>query len=559
MIGLVWVTARGEAFARHVEASWEETRSFHGKTADEVARAWRSCDSLVLFMATGIAVRAIAPLLDDKNRDPAVVAVDDAGRYAVVVCGGHRGGNDLALAVQRCIGAEAIVTTAGERLGMAALDKMTAALGFKVDPEGDRTAVAAALVSGDRVSLVEDERWPLPPLPPGVVRRTEPVAPCLMITDRLVGIPSPGVVFRPPTLVAGVGCSRGVSAEEVVELIRSTLFEEGLSGSSLTELVSVDVKSDERGLLEAARSLGLKTTFVAASALASVQVPNPSETVREAVGTPSVAEAAVIARGARLIVPKRISGNATVAIGRLAPRGRISIVGTGPGDLALLPDAARDALARSEVAVGLSRYIEQVRAVLRPWTRIVASEIGDEVARAETAISLAGAGHSVALISGGDAGVYAMASPLLERVPEDVDVHIVPGITAASAAAALLGAPLGHDHCSISLSDLLTPWELIRERVRAAGAADFVIAFYNPRSRRRTHQLREACDLLLEHRDPTTPVGVVVDAFRSNQQVEITTLAELDHSQVGMTTIVIVGNSLTRVAGGRMVTPRGYR
>jgi cobalt-precorrin 5A hydrolase/precorrin-3B C17-methyltransferase len=164
----------------------------------------------------------------------------------------------------------------------------------------------------------------------------------------------------------------------------------------------------------------------------------------------------------------------------------------------------------------------------------------------------------VALVSGGDAGVYGMASPALDSAGNDVEVEVIPGVTAANAAAALLGSPLGHDHCSISLSDLLTPWEVIRRRLVAAAEGDFVVVLYNPRSRGRSWQLEEARLLLLEHRGPDTPVGIVTDAYRDGQRIVLTTLGELDACAVGMTTTVVVGSRQTRLVAGRMVTPRGY-
>ena len=161
----------------------------------------------------------------------------------------------------------------------------------------------------------------------------------------------------------------------------------------------------------------------------------------------------------------------------------------------------------------------------------------------------------------GDAGIYAMASLALELVDDalDVDVEVVPGVTASLAAAAVLGAPLGHDHVTISLSDLLTPWPVIERRIRAAADADLVVALYNPRSRGRPWQLGAAREILLEQREPTTPVGVVTDAARPGQRATITTLAALDPDLVGMTTCVVIGSSTTAVVAGRMVTPRGYR
>ncbi|HJV08623.1 MAG TPA: precorrin-3B C(17)-methyltransferase, partial [Acidimicrobiales bacterium] len=188
---------------------------------------------------------------------------------------------------------------------------------------------------------------------------------------------------------------------------------------------------------------------------------------------------------------------------------------------------------------------------------VVRSPIGDETVRAKQAVAEAGAGRRVALVCSGDAGVYAMASLVFE-VADGVEVEVVPGVTAALASAALLGAPLGHDHVIVSLSDLLTPWAAIEARLRAAAEADLVVALYNPRSKGRTWQFDAACDILRTSRRPETPVGVVTDATRPGQSVQITTLGAVDAGAVGMTTCVIVGSSTSQVIGGRMVTPRGY-
>jgi cobalt-precorrin 5A hydrolase/precorrin-3B C17-methyltransferase len=257
-------------------------------------------------------------------------------------------------------------------------------------------------------------------------------------------------------------------------------------------------------------------------------------------------------------VQKQKSGNATIAIGRLPVRGRLSLVSLGPGDEALIPPLVREALVASELVVGLGQYVDRIRHLLRPGTRISTPPLGEEIERAKQALAEAGSGVSVALVSGGDVGVYAMASPALELADEDVEVVVVPGITAAQAAASLLGSPLGHDHCAISLSDLLTPWEIIRERVRAAAEADFVLTLYNPRSKVRDWQLGKAREILLDHRSPDTPVGLVKDAYREGQSVILTDLGSLRPEDVDMLTTVIVGNSRTEIRAGRMVTPRGY-
>ena len=209
--------------------------------------------------------------------------------------------------------------------------------------------------------------------------------------------------------------------------------------------------------------------------------------------------------------------------------------------------------------VGLDQYVDQVRDLARPGTRLLVTGLGQEEERAHSAVREAQRGAAVALLGSGDAGVYAMAAPALEVAGEDVEVVGVPGITAALAAAALLGAPLGHDAATISLSDLHTPWDAIEARVRAVAAADLVVTFYNPRSRGRDWQLPRALQLLREHRADSTPVGVVTDATRPGERVELTTLGEVDPARVTMLACVVVGSSQSRVVSGRFVTPRGYR
>jgi cobalt-precorrin 5A hydrolase/precorrin-3B C17-methyltransferase len=559
MIGLVAATANGRRNAAHLERAWHDASFYEGKPKEALQRAWEECDGIVIFLAVGAAVRLVAPLLEDKLRDPGVVCVDDARRFAVALVGGHGGGaNALAGRLADTLGATPVVTTASDAVEVPALDFFGSKLDFRPERGSDLAAVGAALVSGERVNLVSERRWPLGPLPENLVRAEEPEPPLILISDRLVDVPRPAVIYRPPSLIVGVGCSRGVEVMKILDLIHSSLAEPRLAVKSIASLASIEAKSDEAGLLAAAKELGVPLRFYAAEVLSAIDVPNPSPVVENAVGTPSVAEASVLASGAELVVEKQNSENATVAVGRLPVRGRLYLVSLGPGDDALIPPLAREALAASEMVVGLGQYVDRIRNLLRPGTRVSTPPLGSEIERAEQALDEARAGASVALVSGGDVGVYAMASPALELADEEVDVTVVPGVTAAQAAASLLGSPLGHDHCSISLSDLLTPWEIIRERVRAAAEADFVISLYNPRSKGRDWQLGKAHEILLEHRPPNTPAGIVKDAYRKGQQVIHTDLGSLRPEDVDMLTIVIIGNSQTEVRAGRMVTPRGY-
>ncbi|MFF5251812.1 precorrin-3B C(17)-methyltransferase [Streptomyces leeuwenhoekii] len=554
MIGLISATSAGAAARDRLAAAWpDRTRVYDGPVKDAVRRAFAECEQLVCFLATGAVVRLVAPLLEEKTTDPGVVCVDEAGRFAVSLVGGHGGGaNDLARAVGEALGAEPVVTTATDAAGVAGLDT----LGLPV--EGAVAAVSRALLDGEPVALRAEVAWPLPPLP---VAGDGPYT--IRVTDRLVEPAEREAVLRPPTLVVGVGASKGAPVTEVLEVIDGALRDAGLSVRSVAELATVDAKAGEPGIVEAAARLGVPLVTYAAGDLARVEVPNPSDAPLAAVGTPSVAEAAALVRGGELLVPKRKSAAspamATCAVVRRPGRGRLAVVGLGPGARDLLTPRAKAELERASVLVGLDQYVDQIRDLLRPGTRILESGLGAEEERARTAVAEARKGHAVALIGSGDAGVYAMASPALAEASDDIDVVGVPGVTAALAAGAILGAPLGHDHVSISLSDLHTPWEVIERRVRAAAEADLVVTFYNPRSRGRDWQLPKALAILAGHREPGTPVGVVRNASRPDESSRVTTLAELDAATVDMMTVVTVGNTATRLIAGRMVTPRGYR
>lgn len=243
------------------------------------------------------------------------------------------------------------------------------------------------------------------------------------------------------------------------------------------------------------------------------------------------------------------------------------IVGTGPGAICHLTESAKNAIEDANVIIGYNSYVELVRPLL-DGKKVISTTMMQEVQRCREAIELARAGESVALVSGGDSGIYGMAGLVLELVEIDtrqtpdlphLDIRVIPGISAVQAAAALLGAPLMHDFSVISLSDLMTPWDLIKVRLEAVAKADFVVAIYNPRSKSRTKQIQEAQGILLAHRSPETPVGVVRDACREGQSVVVTTLGQLLKHDIDMSTIVLIGNSSTFIdATGLMVTPRGY-
>ncbi|MEN3361928.1 MAG: cobalt-precorrin hydrolase / cobalt-factor methyltransferase / precorrin-3B, partial [Mycobacteriales bacterium] len=371
-VGLVTATAGGRAAAADLAGRWPDTR---GYPVADIGAAWRECAALVCFLAVGATVRLLAPLLAGKDVDPGVVCVDEARRFAVAVLGGHGGGaNALAERVADALGGTAVLTTGTDAAGLAALDE----LGWPV--AGDVAAVTRAMLDGAEVTLTADATWPLPPLPVRLAAAADP--PSIVVTDRLVELPGPVVLLRPPSLVVGVGASSGVPAGEVIELIRAALAAGGLAAGSVRELSTVDIKAAEPGIVAAARELGVPLVTHPAAELATVDVPHPSEVVRAAVGTPSVAEAAALAGGGELVVPKRKSARATAAVARVRPRGRLALVGLGPGAADLVTPRATAELRRASVIVGLDQYVDRVRGLLRPGTRVAASGLGAEERRA---------------------------------------------------------------------------------------------------------------------------------------------------------------------------------
>jgi cobalt-precorrin 5A hydrolase/precorrin-3B C17-methyltransferase len=364
-----------------------------------------------------------------------------------------------------------------------------------------------------------------------------------------------------------MGASTGADETALWDLLHAALAGAGLDPGAISALATLDRKASEPAIVAVARRLGVPLKTFEANDLTAVAAPNPSAVVAAAVGTASVAEAAAIlgaGPGATLVAPKVVSAtrDSTVALARRRlPEGHLSVVGLGPGEAAQRTPAASAAVGHAEVVIGYAPYLDLAGDLLRAGQTLVPSPIGAEAERAQEALARAGSGQRVALVCSGDAGVYAMASLVFELAPRfgEPPISVIAGIPAAVSGAALLGAPIGHDHAAISLSDLLTPWEVIRCRLQAAADGDFVVSLYNPRSARRTSQLAEAVGILAARRPGTTPAAVLTDIGRPGQRVTRTTLAALDTDQVDMRSLVVIGSTTTRWISGRMVTPRGYQ
>jgi len=567
----VSITDRGAALAAKLPYEHRQ-----GRLMDTVREEWEHCDGLIVFAAAGLVVRAVAALLRDKHHDPAVVSVDETGQHAVVLLGGHqRNGNDLARQVAALTGATPVISTATDLAGLPAVDAIE---GFTA--RGDIAGLSRQWLDGNPPTLSVDDAlrsWPVPsclgdPATTDATEQTDMAAsPLLRVSDCVTDIRPGEVTLVPRCLVVGVGASKGASTEGLCDAVHQALSSAGLDVSAVAAVATLDAKAAEPAIVELAERLGVGIVSLGASLLCSVEVPNPSEIVREAVGTPSVAEAAAVVAagpGSRLVSTKTISAtrDSTVAIARrLSAAGSLHVVGLGPGHPAMRTFQAAAAVRHAEVVVGYSGYIDAARDLLSSSQQVISYPIGAEGDRVRHALELAAQGRRVALVCSGDPGIYALASLTFEVAEELAAfsvtpvVHVVAGVTAALSAAALLGAPLGHDHATVSLSDLLTPWEHIERRVVAAAEGDFVVSFYNPRSARRSTQLPSALKIMSRHRAPSTPAAVVTDAGRPTQTVIRTVLGDLDPRAVGMFSLVVVGSTTTRWIGDRMVTPRGYR
>ncbi len=555
---------------------WDES---YDRVSTHIGKLFEAGRPIVGICASGILIRSVAPFLAAKRQEPAVVAVAEDGSVAVPLIGGHRGANALARGIAELTGGIAAITTAGDvRLGVA-LDEPPS--GWHIADPDKVKPIVSALLRGEPVSLVDETGcagW----LRAGAIRWAERGNRRVVVTDRSAESETDALVIHPPALALGIGCERGCTIEEIADLAHSALAEARLAAGAVAAVVSVELKLAEPAIHALATELGVPARFFPASRLL-IETPRLSErspAAFRATGCWGVAEGAALAGAGPdgvLVVPKRKSRRATCAIARASkpiiaeaigrPRGRLAVIGIGPGDPGWRTPEASMALAQASDVVGYSLYLDLLGRTIE-GKRCHPSAIGDEEARVRLALDLAADGRSVTLVSSGDAGIYGLAPLVFELLDTEakpewrtIDLMVVPGVSAFQAAASQAGAPLGHDFCVISLSDLMTPGETIRVRLEAAAMADFVVALYNPRSVRRQAQVTEAADILLRHRSPETPVFVGRNLGRDAEERCIISLSELTGANIDMLTIVLVGNSRTRRTDGdppRLYTPRGY-
>lgn len=500
---------------------------------------------IIALCAAGIVIRTLAPLLLEKGAEPPVLAVAEDGSAVVPLLGGLGGVNVMAREIAAALEVAAAITTSGElRFGTCLLNPPSGyALG---DLELGKRFVSD-LLAGETVRIEGEAPWLAHvQLPENEQARLtvhvghterEPAANELLI-------------YPCNVLVAVTGESSNVSGT-----IREALHQAGIAVQSMACLLAADTEMASSALREVALELGVPLRFVSAAGAASELLRHAIAQPVSIVGDDTIA----IAVAEQPLDP--------LQIGR--PRGRLAVIGLGPGAAELMVPAVKAELARANDVLGYETYV-RMAGPFRADQILHCTDNREEMQRARHAFELAAQGRSVVVVSSGDPGVFAMAAAVLEALHESsdaiwhsVDLEILPGVSASLATAAQAGAPLGHDFCVLSLSDNLKPWSIIEKRLDLAAQADLALAFYNPISRSRPWQLGRALEIVGQHREPATPVVLGRDIGRPGQTLRVTTLGQLSVDQVDMRTMVLIGSSTTRVIprldGSTWVyTPRSY-
>jgi cobalt-precorrin 5A hydrolase/precorrin-3B C17-methyltransferase len=522
--------ARILGLAGRVEGA-DETYAEFGET---LRGLYRSDTPIIALCAAGIVIRTLAPLLASKGAEPPVLALAEDGSAVVPLLGGLGGVNRMAREIAALLEVAPAITTSGElRFGTCLLDPPA---GYALADVEQGKRFVSDLLGGEAVRVegaapwLEDAHLPLEDQAQRVIHITADARPA----ERHE------LLIHPRVVVATV------DGRADAEIVRRALATAGLAPPSLACLLADPARMVDAELAATATELGVPLRFIT-DETALPQLHWQGEGVR-------------LHLAAEPVDPTRLG----------QPRGRLTVVGLGPGAAEFMVPAARQALDEAEDLLGYETYI-RMAGPLRPDQVAHCTDNREELQRARHAFELAANGRRVVVVSSGDPGVFAMAAAVLEALDESrdadwlrVELQVFPGVSAALATAAKAGAPLGHDFCLLSLSDNLKPWEVIEQRLDHAAAADLAMAFYNPISRARPWQLGRALEIVARHRAPETVVVLGRDIGRPAERLTLTSLGELRPEQVDMRTLVIIGSSLTRrVPRGNgedwVYTPRWYR
>ncbi|MEA5507165.1 precorrin-3B C(17)-methyltransferase [Halotia wernerae UHCC 0503] len=510
---------------------------------------------LIGICAAGILIRTLAPMVSDKRQEPPVLAVAEDGSAVVPLLGGLNGVNDLARRIAEVLDVKAAITTTGDLRFHTEL--LSPPSGYHLANPDDAKTFISDLLAGAQVKLEGMASWlsnsQLPIDTNGNLT--------IQVTERLVTLTPTCLVYHPATVAIAISDTVDVA------VVQQLLTDAKLAPQSVAGIFAPLTIAANPAIHAIANALGVPTRFFTSNQLETLlsQGYSPVQAIAiAATGTSSHLLTSSFSHLAIAIAPQVIDPS---IIGQ--PRGRLAIVGIGPGWSQWMSPEVQEILKSATDLVGYKTYLDLVGSLADGKQRHE-SDNREEIARAKMALDLAVEGRYVAVVSSGDPGIYAMAAAIFEVLDHhaqlkwnSIDIHVAPGISAMQAAAAAIGAPLGHDFCAISLSDILKPWSIIEQRITAAAKADFAIAFYNPVSKERTWQLAAARNILLQYRTPDTPVVLARNIGRPGHIVKVITLDKLTPDLADMRTIILVGSTQTRIIqrgdGSIFVyTPRSY-
>ena len=528
---------------------------------------------IIAICAAGIIIRTLAPLLSDKRAEPPVLAVAEDGSAVVPLLGGLHGVNDLAREIAAALGVQPAITTTGDIRFRTAL--LSPPQGYYLANPEDAKTFISNLLAGAKVRLEGAASWlsesNLPLAKPS--KRIAPDAKLtIRVTEKAIAQTPDCLVYHPQIVAVALTKLSNIEPEIAVSLVQHVLENAGLAPASVAGFFALKDEMGNPALEAISQYFKVPVRFFNLSELVELDSIEFIEN--------KAAQIALTAAGANshLIESDRPNSvNCAIALAAQPfdaraigiSRGKLAIVGTGPGGAQWMSPEVKEILREATDWVGYKFYLD-LAGTLRFGQKRHDSDNREEIDRARFALDLAASGQSVAVVSSGDPGIFAMAAAVFEAIDFDakpewqgIDIRVAPGISAMQAAAAAIGAPLGHDFCVISLSDILKPWEVIEQRIAAAAAADLVMAFYNPISKQRIWQLSRAIEILLQSRDPKTPVILGRNLGRPGQSVRVCTLGEFQPQDADMRTLVIVGSSQTRIIPRKygdvwVYTPRRY-
>ncbi len=550
------------------------------KPREILLKKWQEIDLIIFIGSIAASIRIINSFLTSKDQDPGVIVIDNKCSKIVPLIGLHQSNTqNIAYQIANLLGGEIIETNNSNDQSFLNLDSFGNQWGWErsgniknwsklVIKQAKNEEIFCKQLSGNSLWKNSESGEIITGINEKEIEKPDS-------TFHVSVFENHETTWHPPVLWIGIGCERNTCKELIANSLNNLLESRNLSKYSIAGLATVDIKKDENGILELAKENNLPIKFFNKEDLSTIIVPNPSSVVEMEIGTPSVAEAScLLAAGeeSKLLEEKRIfknqSGAVTIAVAESKNQynpthGEIHIVGSGPGDISFLTSNAKKALSRCTVWIGYKMYLDLIKSLKRSDQVLIESKLTEEKERCSKAIKLAEEGIKVALISSGESGFYGMAGLLLEllqKIKKEYrpyfEVH--PGISSVQLAAAISGAPLMNDFCSVSLSDKLTPWSLIEKRIEGALLGDFVIALFNPQSIERNWQLKSVINICLQSRRGDTPVLIARQVGRENQTKQFFTLNTIPFKEIDMLSIIIIGNSQTTLVDEIFLTPRGY-